>query len=185
MEILQAVGLAPDYSVVPPPILARASARGTAVHEAIAEHAAGTLWGVEPHIKPYLDAYERFLADTGHEVICGEVELCHPELRFVGHPDRIGWLNNDKRCLLDWKTSERLEIPPVAYQLAGYRILWHREHPTEPIEVSAAVQLRRDGTYRLYDPEQERYRITAAEAERIFLAAVTVYHAVARDRRTP
>lgn len=195
-DILAAVGLAADYSEVPPAILAKAAARGTDVHGAIAEHAAGTLWGVEPHVKPYLDAYERFLAETGYEPIAmldefrnpafpGEMEIAHPEWQYIGHidPCAIGWLDGE-RWLLDWKCVLQMS-PTVAYQLGAYRILWHRHRPAEPIAHSAAVQLRQDGTYRFYDPEKERHKIGAAEAEQVFLAALTVYRAVQRHRRSP
>lgn len=194
-EILEAAGLSPDYSGVPPAILDRAAKRGTAVHAAIAEHAAGTLWGVEPHVKPYLDAYERFVHESGYQPIespkeflnpefPSEMEIAHPDWNYIGHidPCGIGWRGGE-RWLLDWKCVAQMS-PKVAYQLAGYRILWNRVRPDQLIARSAAIQLKPDGTYRLYDPEAQRHPIPAAEAEHVFLSALVIFHARARHTRS-
>ena len=189
-EILAAVGLGPDYAEVPPAILLRAASRGTAVHEAIGEHLAGTLWGVDAQIQPRLDAFQRFLSDSGYAPIETPEEFRNPEFPhestlvhpygFTGHidPGGIGWLHG-VRALVDWKTTVRLSAS-LAYQLAGYRLLWRHVRPAERIEISLAVQLRADGGYRVWDPEKERPYILAADAEAVFLAALTVYRAQRR-----
>lgn len=167
-QILEAVGLGPDFSRVPAPILEAARARGKDVHAAIEDHH----YGLEPTLddgsRPYFDAYLRFLADTGHEPIISEFEIEHPTWRYCGHPDRVGWLVR-QRALHDWKCTDALDLKAVGYQLAGYRMAWNEVHPTEPIILCVAVQFKRDGTYRVHE-------IDAAAKEHVFLAAVTVYH---------
>ncbi len=81
-----------------------------------------------------------------------------------------------QRCLLDWKCVAQLDVDGTAIQLAAYRLAWDALHPQEPIGYCGIVQLRRDGTYRLVEAN-------VAEAEPIWLAALTVYHARVRMGR--
>lgn len=167
-EILQAVGLGPDFSTVPPEVLAAAQKRGTAVHEAIEALAYDYLdeAALDPDIAPYLAAYRSFVAQSGHEAIATEIEVVHPTWGYRGHPDRIGWLLG-KRVILDFKTGE---LGPVAYQLVAYVDAWNAQHPKEPVTVAGAVELRRDATYRLHETD-------LAAARPVWYAAVTVYRA--------
>jgi len=169
--ILAATGLGPDLSRVPATALEAARTRGTAVHRLCeADHYGGVDPAeVTPEIAPYFDAYRKFLEETRCEPVVSEKEVCSLRWRYIGHLDRVAFLNG-KRTLLDWKTAESLNLKPVALQLAGYRIAWGEMHPQQPIAVTAAVQLRRDGTYRLH-------QVDAQAVEHIFLAAVTVVHA--------
>jgi hypothetical protein len=169
-HILDACGLGPDFSRIPAAVLEAARARGSAVHAAIEAHA----YGYEQEPLPSdaairFDAYLKFLAESGHEAICSEREVIHPTWRYVGHLDRVGWLIG-KRCILDWKNTDSVDVRAAALQLAGYRMAWNAAHPTEPVDLTGVVQFRSDGTYRFHD-------INAREAEPVFLAAVTVYHA--------
>lgn len=174
-EILRAVGLGPDFSGVDDAVLESARSRGTAIHAAIeADHYQYGL-DIPTEFAPYLDAYRKFVAESGHEAVVSERAVIHPTWQYVGHVDRIGWLIQ-KRCLLDWKTGETVDLTAGAYQLAGYRCAWNAAHPTEPVELTAIVQLRKDGTFRYHD-------INAAEHEPVFLAAVTVYRALKENGR--
>lgn len=174
-EILAAVGLGPDLSMVPPDVLAAAQKRGTAVHEAIEALAYGYLdeAAVDPAIAPYLDAYRKFLVESGHEAIASEVEVINPAWQYVGHLDRIGWLLG-KRVILDFKTG--VALAGVEYQLAAYGAAWDAQHPTELVAGAAAVQLRDDGTYRFHEVE-----ISAALP--VWYAALTIYRAQEKTRR--
>lgn len=175
--ILDAVGLGPDFSVVPPEVLAAAQKRGTAVHEAIEAHAYGYLddAAVDPEIAPYLDAYRKFMAESGHEAIVSEVEVVHPTWQYVGHLDRVGWLLN-RRCLLDWKSGEAFDERAAALQVCAYRMAYNASHPDALVDLTGVVQLRSDGRYRLFD-------IAAHEHEQTFLAALVVYRALPENRR--
>jgi hypothetical protein len=173
--ILSAVGLGPDFRAVPQPVLEAARARGIIVHAAIeADH---YQYPVElPAVAaPYLDAYRKFVAESGHEPICSEFEIVHPTWLYCGHPDRIGWLLG-RRTLLDWKCTESPDLPAAGRQLSGYRLAWNAQHPTEPIDSTAVVQLKGDGSYRLHE-------LAAVDHEQTFLAAVVVYQARQREGR--
>lgn len=174
-EILAAVGLGPDLSMVPPDILLAAQKRGTAVHEAIEALAYGYLdeAAVDPEIAPYLDAYRRFVRESGHEALASEVEVIHPAWQYVGHLDRIGWLLG-RRVVLDFKTGTAMD--GVEYQLAAYCAAWDAQHPTEPVAGAAAVQLRDDGTYRFHE-------VAIPAALPVWYAAITVFRAQQETRR--
>lgn len=169
--VLAAAGLAPTFVGVPPAVLDEARRRGTAVHEAIEADAYGYLetLAIGPDVAPYLDAYRKFVAESGHEPVVSEVEVIHPTWHYVGHVDRVGWLCG-RRALLDWKSADSLDARLVAYQLAGYRCAWNAMHPEQPVQITAAVQLRSDGTYRVHD-------VDAAAVEHVFLAALTIWYA--------
>lgn len=170
-EILEAVGLGPDFSGVPPEILEAARVRGTAVHAAIEGIVYNFLdeSALAADVLPRLDAYRRFIKESGYETTHTEIEVVNVAWRYRGHPDSIGWWRG-KRVMLDWKNMDSLELAPAAYQLAGYRAAWNMQHPTEPVNALGVVQLKSDGTYSFHE-------VVAAEAEHVFLAAVMVYNA--------
>lgn len=169
--ILQSVGLGPDLSRIPEDVLETARDRGTAVHAAIEAITYGyhDAESVPPAIAPYLDAYQKFVAESGFEAKYAEIEVTHPTWRYRGHPDLVGFLLG-RRVILDAKTGG---AEGVEYQLAGYRMAWNAERPTEPVDAIASLLLRRNGTYRLVEH-------SAAEAEPVFLAAATVFYALKR-----
>lgn len=179
MEILAAAGLGPDYSLVAEPVLAVARARGSAVHALIEADAYGYLdqADITEDVAPYYAAYKAFMRESRHEAVATEFEVVHDQWRYVGHPDRLGWLCG-ARVLLDWKNMETVELRPAARQLAAYRLAWNHMHPDQPVEAVGVVQFRRNGTYRFHEIEVgERER-----AERVFLAALTVFQARQEDR---
>ena len=168
-QILALTDLGPDFSRIPDSVMEKARRRGDAVHAAIELHGYGICDDVAPEIAPYLSAYEKFLVDTRHVPVVSEKEVISARWRYVGHVDRVGF-QDEGRWLLDWKSSETLALQPVALQLAGYKIAWNELHPKAPVTVTAAVQLKRDGTYRLHV-------IDTKPVEHIFQAAVVVVHA--------
>ena len=170
-QILQAVGLGPDYSMVPAATLERARARGTAVHALIEADHYGYLdeADISEDAAPYVAAYRRFLKESGHEPTLSEFRVVHPEWHYCGHPDRVGWLCG-RRALLDWKCMDTVALEASAYQLAGYELAWRAMHPAEQLDIVAVVQLKSDGSYRLHEIEVEK-------VAHVFLAAVTVYRA--------
>ena len=169
--ILDAVGLGPEFSAVPPEILDAARVRGRAVHNAIEAIVYDFLdeSALAPDVLVRLDAYRRFVKESRYETLHTEIEVEHPTWRYRGHPDTIGWLVG-KRALLDWKNTESVQLAPASYQLAAYACAWNAQHPTEPVVALAVVQFKSDGTYRFHE-------VSAATAEPIWLAAVMVYYA--------
>jgi hypothetical protein len=173
--ILEAAGLGPDFSAVPPAVLEAARQRGTAVHAAIEADHYGYAVDLAPEAAPYLDAYRKFVAESGHEPVISETAVVHPSWGYIGHPDRVGWLLG-RRILLDWKCTESPDLLAAGRQLAGYRLAWNVMRPSEPIETAAVLQLKADGSYRLHE-------IASADHEQVFLAAVVVYQARVREQR--
>lgn len=171
-EILRAVGLGPDLSHVPTEILDGARKRGTAVHEAIEAITYGYFEedALDVEHRPYVDAYRKFLKESGYEVIAAEVEVVNAEWGYRGHPDSVGWLLSH-RTILDAKTGDD---GGAEFQLAGYVEAWNAEHPTEPVTAAAVLHLRPNGTYR-YD------EIELPGARPVWYAAVTVYKAQPRQ----
>jgi len=170
-HILQAVGLGPDLSMVPPDVLARAQERGTAVHKLIEAAVYGYLdeADVTLDIAGYLDAFRKFVAESGAQHIVSEFEVRHDVWNYVGHPDGLYWLLK-QRVIIDFKTGVS---DGVEYQLVAYIDAWNSEHPTEQVTAGASVDLRDDGSYRFNE-------IDLNAARPVWYAAVTVFHAQKR-----
>lgn len=174
-EILAAAGLVQDFSLLPLAVVEPARIRGSNVHAAIEADHYGYPMDLMPEGAPYLDAYRKFVAESGHQPLISEFLVQHPTWHYCGHPDRIGWLVG-RRTLLDWKCTDGPDIPAAGRQLTLYRLAWNAQYPTRPVESCAVVQLKSDGTYRLHE-------IIPAEHEQVALAAVLLYHTRHREGR--
>jgi hypothetical protein len=136
---------------------------GTKVHhvcEAI------NVTGVRPRLedlhedlRPYVDAYCKFLDNAGFTIHHAEKRLFSRRHMFAGTADLIGVDCYGKRGIFDIKTVTTL-TPPVALQLAAYKMAWNEwAKPGEEVESRWAIQLCPDGTYFLMqytDPFDER-----------------------------
>lgn len=147
-----------DFSMVREELLELARERGSAVHIACELDDQGDLdeASVDPRIRPYLEGWRRFRYDNEFEVESIEERLQHPIHGYAGTLDRVGILKG-KRILLDIKTTSALH-PAVGVQLAGYLDARTLANPVQLITRRYAIQLRRDGTYRLqpYDRPDDR-----------------------------
>jgi len=170
-DILRSVGLGPDLSMVPPATLAAALERGAAVHEAIEAWAYGYLTPdlVPPYAAPYFDAYLKFMAESGAELIAAEIEVVNATWGYRGHPDLVCWIGKT-RVIIDAKTGAD---DGVEYQVVAYVDGWNAEHQTEQVVAGACLNLRDDGTYRLRE-------IDLNAARPVWYGAVTVFHAQKR-----
>ena len=166
-HILEEAALGPDFGAATPADLEAGRRRGARVHAAIEADHYGYPVDIPPAIAPYLDAYRKFVAESGHEPIASEVEVIHPAWQYVGHVDRVGWLLG-RRAILDWKSGGPPDLKAAGDQLSGYKLAWNAMHPGEPVEALGVLHLREDGTYRFHE-------IAGAEHEQVFLAAVVVY----------
>lgn len=144
-SVTQALEPLAGYAGIPNYILAAAADRGTQVHKMCEYHDYGTLTDYEPGYQGYLDAWIRFLAESGFEVELVESKMFHPVLRYAGTVDRIGY-HKGKRGLLDIKTTASL-MPVVGPQTAAYEGLSVANG--DEINFRWAVQLKMDGTYKL------------------------------------
>lgn len=146
--------IAPDFSAVPPDVLERKRALGTAVHLACELDDLGELGDCDAELLPYLSAWRRYRAESGAEVVANERQLYHPALRYAGTLDRLCMVDGEA-WLVDLKTSAD-PLPSYGVQLAGYAELLAANAVADggPIHRAtvnrATVHLRADGTYRLH-----------------------------------
>ncbi len=167
--ILDAAGLAPTFPFVAPDVLDAARERGTALHRAIEADHYGYAVDIPGPVAPFMDAYRKFVAESGHEPIASEIVVREARWRFCGHVDRVGFLNG-RRYLLDWKSGQSVDLLAATWQVSGYVMAWEAEHPTEPIHSAGIVQFREDGSYRCYE-------VDPRAGAKVFLAALVVYRA--------
>jgi hypothetical protein len=166
-EILAAVGLTRSYRNTDP----RYAQLGTALHQTIAWHHAGTLdeSTIHPEVKPGYEAYLDWCQMASHVPRCSELELVHPH-GFVGHIDRVGSVGSVETALIDWAYSNNADVKGKTLQCAGYRLLWDHAHPERPIERCYVVQLGKDGVPQSHD-------VTDDYAMQVFTAALIVERA--------
>jgi hypothetical protein len=172
----------PIYARIPPPILDYAKLRGSNVHgwtELLDLGEAepfgptfraldGTILHDEHAEYPYVVAWQRFRQESGFIPELVEQRFYHPRHRYCGTVDRIGVLNG-LRCTLEIKTVAQL-ASWVGLQTAGYHDAFNHDRPrADQAKGRFAVQLRKDGTYRL-----EQYRDNAGDLS-AFLAMKQVW----------
>ena len=163
-QILQHAGLI-DLSMVKEGVLEYRRVLGTAVHRATELYDQEDLDvdSLDSRIRPYLDAWIKFKADTNIVIKENELRLFHPTYRFAGTLDRVGMLGKD-RVLIDLKTG--LMYPSYGPQTAAYKSAY--EHQTKKkIQKRYTVQLKDDGNYRL-EP------MTNNDDWSVFLACLTL-----------
>lgn len=134
------------YGTIPQYTLDNAADRGHRVHkltEAIDVYGKAD---VPDDLLPYLQAYVKFRQE--HQVQWTHIEkpLAHQEKRYAGTLDRIGTVDG-KNAIVDLKTTYQLHKPLLTAQLNLYR--WMAEAAGIPVEALYALQLKKDGTYRL------------------------------------
>ena len=163
-SILTGVGIS-DYSRIPRDVLARAAARGTAVHEAIEYLLADDLdWSsVADEIEPYVSAYVEWVRDTGWQPVQIECRLYHPTLRYAGTADQIGTLGGEM-YVLDLKTSAR----PAEWW--AIQTMAYRECLPDREVRRGALRLGRDGRAQFIPHDRD------ARDRGVWHAAVTVHH---------
>ena len=147
-QVLQATGYS-DFSMVPEHILLRGQKRGTIVHDATAiidDPDYDLDWDeLDDTCRPYIEAYRTFKEQSGFRPIKVEYQVYNESYQFAGTLDRTGWLNNQK-VLIDFKTGS-VKGEAIRMQLHAY----HQCLNDDP-HVMYALQLRKDGSYRLSSP---------------------------------
>lgn len=146
--ILGEVGIRPDFSYVPKPILDHAIARGIAVHHATHLIDRDTLdeSTVDPQISGFVDAYRRFRRECSVQIIAREGKLISP-LGFGLRPDIIAWVLTS-RAVVDLKTAQNLG-KCTGPQTAGYLIGWNSSFPKQIVENRYGLRLQSNGYYKL------------------------------------
>jgi hypothetical protein len=157
-EILKEMGLI-DTSWFTP----EGCVRGQYVHQIIEWSINEELdtYSVDPLLTGYLEAWERFTADTGWWPILTEHRMASEVYHFAGTADQIGLFSNNQRAIIDIKSGAVSPCTPL--QLSGYEILYGQ--PCKRF----ALQLHDNGTYKLTEYKDRGDRST-------FLAAVALWH---------
>ena len=146
-----------------------AMTRGSFVHTATEFIDRGSLdWSaLDDTLRPYCEAYQRFIEDKRPEILLSEKAMYHPTLLFAGTPDRVMRMD-DSIILPDLKSGAPSRA--TAVQVSAYR---------ELVSVSEGItcrklfslHLKNNGKYQLSEP------ISLMDAKRyynVFLAALCV-----------
>lgn len=126
--------------------------RGSRVHKATEMFDRGTLdWNsVDESEIGYVQAYEKFILDTGFKPEIIEEKLYSPTFGFAGIPDRAGKLNG-RNVIVEIKTGvenrryERL-------QTAAQYILLTENYTDYKISSRIALHIKNDGSYSIGKP---------------------------------
>jgi len=115
-QVLNSTGVASYQDV---PAMEYYLDRGTAIHKACELLSRGNLDedSLDDRIKPYVEAFRKFLSDTDAVIEQTEVRTYHPAHRYAGTVDAVAVLNG-RRCLLDYKTT--VVTAWTGIQLAAY-----------------------------------------------------------------
>lgn len=138
-----------DYSAVPVQVMKAAAEFGQHVHAATELWDQGNLdeGALDPALVPWLAGWKKFVAESGFDVLAVEERVYSAKYRYAGTLDRRGILNG-KPVIIDIKTPT--VVPASAGpQTAGYQQAIEEMHGKK-IKGRYAVQLKGDGTYRLY-----------------------------------
>lgn len=152
-RILRETGNAPDFSAVDPAVLERARQRGIAVHAACQYLDEDDLdvASIAPEIAGYVEAYQRFLRESGARVIDTEQAVWH-EAGYAGRYDLRAWIGGC-RWLIDRKATATIG-EHVGVQAAAYAEANNAMHAVDgsigTVSEIAALHLRRDGRYTLH-----------------------------------
>jgi len=144
--------------------------KGRAIHHAIHLYVKNELdWAtVDNRIRGRLKAFQRFMSETGYQIIKSEMPLFSKRYQFAGTLDL--WVQE-----LDTLQSPNIIIdikppspePIVNLQLAAYSLVL-QEHTGLKINKAAAVCLKDNGHYSL------KWVPMLKHAQRVFLACLTV-----------
>jgi hypothetical protein len=147
-SVTQVIAPLSDWSSVPPALLERKRALGTAVHLACELDDAGDLDDAETHpeVLGYVNGWRRFMSATGAKVVMSERRAFHRRLGFAGTLDRV-LLIEGQGVLVDLKTAAA-PSPSWGVQLAGYQLLLEDEGEIA-INMRYAVRLLPDGDFRV------------------------------------
>ena len=135
--------------------------RGSAVHEAtmVYDYSGEIPSDFPAEYAPYLEAYVQFVRDykPKWELIEHVMANNDKDFGYAGTLDRFGVID-DEYCILDIKTSYKVDVPSLSAQLSAYLDLLIDENKKlnyHKINLYG-LQLMRDGKYRLYKVDKWR-----------------------------
>ncbi len=127
-----------------------AAVRGTAVHDLAHRLQSGQEIDVPEEYVGHVDAYLQFVADWKPRELLVESPVFSREYSYAGTVDLVADLADNRRWILDWKTSKGSPYPETALQLAAYRysdfaLVEGEEVPMFKVARAGVVWLRADG----------------------------------------
>ena len=159
------------YDTVNQYALDNAADRGSRVHKACENLDRYGSCEVSRDIEPYIRAYMRFRKECEPEWSRVEQAFYHPDLGYAGTLDRYGLIDG-RHFIVDIKTNAQIKVPLVTAQLNGYELMAERDGL--PVEGLAVLQLRKNGTYRFREIDQN---------PDTFLACLTLHGALKKKPR--
>lgn len=138
-----------DYGMIPADKMETARQKGLAVHKMVELHAKGDL-DVETlpdWMRPVLVQWEKFVADTGFQIIFSEHRVYHPVFGYAGTLDIYGDARGGD-MLVDVKRSF-FAGPVIGLQLAGYKDALIKQEKVGGQAKRYALKLNENGPYRL------------------------------------
>lgn len=155
------------YDHINQDVLRAAAERGTLVHDAIADHLDGGFPVLDESVQGYFNAAVSFLENV-LEIGLFEIRLTSDIHQFTGQLDLVCRMIGDSSWILvDWKTSALIS-KSWPLQLAAYTHLVRANNFQFNIGRMTAVQLRRDGTFKVNEYTNEHYHFN------LFLNALAV-----------
>lgn len=153
---------------IPRDVLERAARFGRHVHLAVHFFNQNILdWDrLDPHLRPYVLAWRKFLAQSGAVVLESEILVHHPVLGYAGQCDAIIRWSGDH--VVDVKSSEAIPRS-VGPQTAGYRLaLLADGHCQRLSRTRYCVHLKPNGEYAVK-------KLTDSRDQTIFISMLN-YH---------
>ena len=146
--------------------------RGKAIHAAIAIYCRGELekYEIDPVCLPYMEAWKKFVADTGYKSDVCETPMYNPIYRFACIPDDFGQMDGDT-WVIDRKTgashwTARLQLTAQALCAQTF----YKDEQLIPKR--ATLEIKADGTYKLRQFSDENWQTDRND----FLSLVTTWH---------
>lgn len=154
---------------IPYTVLEVARTFGQHVHSACALMVKNELdWAtLDTKLVPYVSAARDFIKDSGLVILRSEYSMCDSQLAIAGTLDIAGIIAKHF-WILDWKSTSVMSRT-VGLQLSGYELLYKPQMSAYRSAKRGGVQLRADGTYRLYP-------YTDARDRSWFLSALNIWH---------
>ena len=146
------------YGDTDPDVLARAAARGTAVHQAAENYARFGIEDIAPEFSGYFEAFKSWWDEKKPVILGTECRVYHKTLGYAGTCDLL-CIINDQITLVDYKTTATVEHMLTMVQLEGYDRAW--ESQGVKIDRREILQLQNSGrhTETIYPRNPECWRV--------------------------
>ena len=174
-NVTRVLGGLVDYSKIPADTLETARQKGVAVHKMVELDAKGNLdeSTLPDWLRPVLDRWRQFIADTGFRVIESEHRVYHGSYHYAGTLDLVGDFWGGPMAFIDVKRS-LMGGHVIGLQLAAYQQAYQfecKEIDTVKKIANArryALRLNENGPYRL-EPYTDKWDFPR------FLACLSYY----------